>query len=166
MADNTATMKQMLKQAIRSEIDGRRFYEFLADKTKNPDAKRKLSTLAQDEKRHESILYRIYEKRFGEKIDKVPEQGVGVLSEFFAHPEKHEGMSEVQYIGLAIQAELAATEYYKGEAKNAEDAETKQIFGRMAEEEFSHYESLEAEKSAIGGNYFWFEFGESAPMDG
>lgn len=166
MADNTATTMQMLKQAIRSEIDGRRFYEFLADKTKNPDAKRKLTTLAQDERRHESILYRIYKKKFGEEVDKVPEKGVGVLSEFFSHPEKHEGLNEVQYIEMAIKAELAATEYYKSEAKNAEDDETKQIFTRMAEEEFNHYESLEAEKSAIGGNYFWFEFGESRPMEG
>lgn len=166
MADNTATTMQMLKQAIRSEIDGRRFYEFLADKTKNPDAKRKLTTLAQDERRHESILYRIYKKKFGEEVDEVPEKGVGVLSEFFAHPEKHEGLNEVQYIEMAIKAELAATEYYKGEAKNAEDDETKQIFSRMAEEEFGHYESLEAEKSAIGGNYFWFEFDESRPMEG
>ena len=166
MGNNTATTMQMLKQAIRSEIDGRRFYEFLAGKTKNPDAKRKLTTLAQDERRHESILYRIYKKRFGEEAGEIPERGVGVLSKFFSHPEKHEGLNEVQYIEMAIEAELAATEYYKTEAKNAEDDETKQIFARMAEEEFSHYESLEAEKSAIGGNYFWFEFDESRPMEG
>ncbi len=166
MTDNTETTMQLLKQAIRSEIDGRRFYEFLADKTKNPDAKRKLTTLAGDEKRHESILYRIYEKKFGKKVDEVPEQGVGVLSKFFASPEKREGLSEVQYIDMAIEAELAATEYYKSEAKKAEDDETKKIFMRMAEEEYSHFESLQAEKSSIGGNYYWFEFDESRPLDG
>lgn len=166
MGDTTETTMKLLKQAIRSEIDGRRFYEFLASKTKNPDAKRKLTTLASDEKRHESLLYRIYEKKFGKKVDEVPEEGVGVLSKFFANPEKYEGLGEVQYIDMAIEAELAATEYYKSEANNAPDEETKQIFVRMSEEEYSHFESLEAEKSAIGGNYYWFEFDETRPMEG
>ena len=32
-------------------------------------------------------------------------------------------------------------------------------------EEYSHYESLQAEKSAIGGNYYWFGFDDASPLE-
>ncbi len=165
MGDETATAKELLKQAIRSEIDGRRFYEFLANKTTNPEARRKLTTLANDEKRHEATLKKIYKKQYGEDVGEVPEKGIGVLAEFFADPEAKEGKSEIQYIDLAIQAELAATNFYKEGARNAPDEFIRSIYERMAAEEYSHFESLQAEKSAISGEYSWFGFDESSPLE-
>jgi len=165
MGDDTATAGKLLKQAIRSEINGRRFYEFLAGKTSQPDAKRKLTSLADDERRHELALRKIYKKQYGEEADDIPEQGIGALAEFFADPEGKRDKSEIQYIEMAIEAELAATNFYKDGAKNASDEDIKAIYRKMADEEYSHYESLQAEKSAIGGNYYWFGFDEASPLE-
>lgn len=165
MGHDTATAQDLLKQAIRSEIDGRRFYEFLAGKTTQPDARRKLTSLAKDERRHELALYRIYKKQYGEEATDIPERGVGALAEFFANPEGKEDRTEIQYIEMAIEAELAATNFYKEGAKNAPDEDIKAIYRKMAEEEYSHYESLQAEKSAMGGNYYWFGFDEASPLE-
>jgi len=165
MGTDTVTAKKLLKHAIRSEIDGRRFYTFLAEKTANPDAKRKLNNLARDEKRHEATLYKIFKKQYNEDVGDIPEKGIGVLSQFFGDLKAQEGKSEVQYIDLAIQAELAATSFYKDSAQSASDAEIKEIYQDMADEEFRHYESLQAEKAALGGNYYWFGFEGDAPME-
>jgi rubrerythrin len=165
MADDTEKGKELLKQAVKSEIDGQRFYNFLADKTTNPDAKRKLTNLAGDEVRHEKALKDMYLKIYGEELTDIPKKGVGVLSKFFEHPEGHEKMNERQYIDMAIEAELAATNYYKEQSKTAPTEEFRQIYDSMAAEEYRHFELLQAEKDAISGNYYWFSFGDTSPME-
>ncbi len=165
MAKDTAQGQQLLKEAVKSEIDGQRFYNYLAEKATNVDARRKLTNLAEDEVRHEKALRSIYKKIYGDELTEVPAKGVGVLSAFFDNPEGREDMTEMQYIELAILAELAATKYYKEEAKDATDEEFKKIFEGMAAEEFSHFELLQAEKDALSGNYSWFSYDESSPME-
>jgi rubrerythrin len=165
MAAKTASGQELLKQAIKSEIDGRRYYAYLAEKTTNTDARRKLTNLAKDESRHEAVLITIYRKIYGEEVGEIPKKGIGVLSKFFDHAEGKEGMTEVQYIALAIEAELAATNCYKEEAKTAPTEEIRKIFEGMAAEEFSHYELLQAEKSALSGGYYWFGYGDGAPLE-
>lgn len=165
MTSESGTAAELLKQAIRSEIDGYRFYTYLAEKTVNRDARRKLTTLATDEKRHEAALKGIYRKVYGEDASEIPEKGIGVLSEFFNRPEGREGMTEIQYIDMAIEAELVATRFYKEGADATPDEEIRKIYQGMAAEEFSHYESLQAEKAALGDNYYWFGFSDGSPME-
>lgn len=157
--------KDLLKQAIVAEIDGQKFYKMLVAKTNNPDAKRKLQTLADDEVRHEQLLIKLYKDMHGEEVDQLPKEGVGVLSKFFAENRDKEDLSEVQYIDLAIEAELAATNFYKDGMKNAPNDEIKKLCEGMANEEYRHFESLQAEKDAIAGNYFWFGYDDGAPME-
>jgi rubrerythrin len=165
MKEDTTQAQELLKRAVKSEIDGQRFYKFLAEKTTNADAKRKLINLADDEVRHEKALRNMYQNIYNEELTELPEKGVGVLSEFFANPKRREDLSEVQYIDMAIEAELAATQYYKEESERAETDQFRKIFEGMAAEEFNHYELLQAEKAALGGNYYWFSFGDTSPME-
>jgi len=165
MAQDIEKGRELMEQAIKSEVDGQRFYNYLADRTSNGDAKRKLKNLAADEVRHEKALREMYEKIYGSKLTELPQKGVGVLSQFFDNPEKHKDLSEVRYIDLAIEAELAATQYYKQQAKETDSDEFSLIYKSMAAEEFSHYELLKAEKDALGGNYYWFSFDSTSPME-
>jgi rubrerythrin len=165
MVEDVAKGQELLKQAVKSEIDGQRFYKYLAEKAENEEAKRKLENLAKDEVRHEKALRKIYKEIYGEKLVQIPEKGVGVLSKFFENPEGREDMSEIQYIDMAIEAELAATQYYKSEAKKAPTEEFRKIYEGMAGEEYSHFELLQAEKDALSGNYYWFSFGDTSPME-
>jgi rubrerythrin len=165
MAKNTIEAQNLLKQAVKSEIDGRRFYLYLAGKASNDEAKRKLTNLADDEARHEKALLGIYKKVYGEVLTGLPEKGISVLSKFFENPEGREEMSEMQYIDLAIEAELAATNFYKAESEKATSEEFRKIYETMAVEEFCHYELLQAEKSALSGDYYWFSFGDTTPME-
>jgi rubrerythrin len=157
--------KELLKRAIKGEVDGLRFYSYLAEKVDNKDARRKLTTLASDEKRHKAILTDIYRKLYKEEVGELPEQGINALAKFFDTKKAKGKTSEMEFIDLAIDAELAATKFYKEEAKRLEDSELKEIYVELSEEEFSHYESLMAEKEALSGNYHWFSLDEGAPME-
>lgn len=165
MPQNATDTKKLLLQAIRSEIDGHKFYTYLAEKATNDDAKRKLTNLAKDEIRHEDALRKIYKKVYKGEEPAVPKEGIGVLSKFFKNTKGRESLTEMQYIDMAIEAELAATNYYKEGAKIAPSDEIKKIYEGMSAEEFNHYELLQAEKSALGDNYYWFGFGENSPME-
>lgn len=157
--------QDLIKKAIVAEIEGQKFYKFLADKTTNVDAKRKLTNLAKDEIRHEAILIKIYKDLFGEEVEDLPDHGVSVLSKFFSDRRDTEPINEVQCIDMAIEAELAATEFYKSSAETADNDEIKDIYAQMADEEFQHYELLKAEREAVTGNYSWFELDETSPLE-
>ena len=70
----------------------------------------------------------------------------------------------MEFINLAIEAELAATNYYQKHMESIEDQDLKNIFNRLADEEHTHYELLMAEREALSGNYNWFGYGD-APME-
>lgn len=157
--------KELLKRAIKGEHDGLRFYTYLAEKTVHPEARRKLSGLAADEKRHVAILENMFKRLYEENVGELPEEGISALAKFFDGTKSKDKHSEVQFIDLAIEAELAATKFYRSGAETATEPDLKTLYQELADEEFGHYESLQAEKSALGGNYYWFGYGESSPME-
>ena len=156
---------ETLKRAIKGEKDGYHFYNLLAEKATNAEAKKKLETLRDDEIRHEETLIGIYHKYIGDTIGELPPKGINALAEVFRKGEIENRRTEMEFINLAIEAELAATKYYREERDLIDDPTFKEIFDALAEEEHGHYELLMAEKEAIGGNYFWFEYGDSSPME-
>jgi len=142
----------LLKSAIKSEIDGFTFYDLLSRRTENADAKRRLENLRNDEARHRATLMDIYKK-------------VVPLQKAFADGKLKKFNSEIEYINLAIDAELEAVKFYKEGADVIEDEGFKKIMIEMAEEEHSHYEILMAEREALSGNYFWFSSDGTSPME-
>ena len=156
---------ETLKKAIKAEEDGFRFYNAISKKVKNPDARIKLETLRDDEVRHNKTLRDIFHKHVGPDIGALPEKGLSVLSDIFANDDVAEDRTEIEYINMAIEAELAATRYYQSERDLIQNDEFKAIFDALAEEEHGHYELLMAEREALSGNYNWFGYDDSAPVE-
>jgi len=165
MKTDVKPSKELLKKAIKGEQDGTKFYGDLAEKAINPDAKRKLLDLAKDEKRHEATLIKLYKNLHHEEIGELPKQGIGVLEKYFTSSKSEGKQSEVQLIDMAIETELAVTKFYKDAAKTVNDEGFQKVCRELAEEEFAHFELLQAEKEAIGGNYYWFAYDEGSPME-
>lgn len=165
MTRDKQQIAEILKKAIKGEEDGYYFYNLLAEKATNPQAKIKLENLRDDEIRHKETLYAIYEKYIGGEIGELPPKGINALAEVFRKGHLEDRKTEMEFINLAIEAELAATKYYQEERDLIDDDEFKKIFDQLAEEEHSHYELLMAEKEAMSGNYFWFGLDDSSPME-
>ncbi len=163
--DEKAKVAETLRKAIKGEKDGYRFYDLLAQKAENPEARMKLQNLRDDEIRHEKTLMEIYHKHIGPDIGELPEKGINALAEVFRKGKLEDRKSEMEFIDLAIQAELAATRYYQEERNLISDPEFQKIFDQLADEEHLHFELLQAEKEALAGNYHWFSYDESSPME-
>lgn len=165
MADTKEKVANVLRKAIKSEEEGYTFYDLLSKKATNMDARRKLENLRDDEKRHKDTLIDIFHKHIGEDIGPLPEKGLTALAEVFCKGYLEERKTEVDFINLAIEAELAATEYYQQERNLLDEPEFREVFDRLAEEEHSHYELLMAEREALSGNYYWFGYDDASPME-
>lgn len=164
MSDKT-NIAEILKKAIKGEEDGYYFYNLLSERASNPQAKRKLESLRDDEIRHKETLYAIYEKFVGGEIGDLPPKGINVLAEVFKKGHLEQRRTEVDFINLAIEAELAAMNYYQSERDLIDDDEFKKIFDQLADEEHNHYELLVAEREAISGNYYWFDIDETSSQE-
>jgi rubrerythrin len=165
MANNRDKIADVLKRAIKGEDDGFFFYSLLAEKVTNFDAKRKVENLRDDEARHKRVLLDVYQKYIGGEVGRLPEKGLSVLSDIFARGGVADLKSEMEFINLAIEAELAATRYYQTERGLVEDPEFHAIFDSLADEEHRHYELLMAERQALSGNYYWFSYDSTSPME-
>ncbi len=163
--DTKQKVAETLKRAIKGEEDGYKFYDLLSKKVANEDARRKLENLRDDEKRHKETLIEIFHKHIGGEIGELPEKGINVLAEVFRKGHLEERKTEMEFLDLAIDAELAATKYYREERDLVDDEDFKKIFDQLADEEHRHYELLMSEREALSGNYFWFAYDDSSPME-
>jgi rubrerythrin len=155
----------VLRKAIKGEKDGHTFYDLLARKATNPDARRKLENLRDDEIRHEATLREIFARHVGGEIGSLPERGITALADVFRKGRLQERTTEMEFLNLAIEAELAATRYYQDERDLVDDPTFHEIFDTLAAEEHGHFELLQAEKESLGGNYNWFGYDEGAPLE-
>ena len=165
MSETKEHIAAVLKRAMRGEEDGYKFYNLLAEKSSNQEAKKKLESLRDDEIRHKQVLRDIYAEHIGGEIGELPEKGLSVLSEIFAKGKVMELKGEMEFINLAIEAELAASKYYQEQRELIDDPTFREIFDKLADEEHGHFELLQAEKDAISGNYSWFGYGDTSPME-
>lgn len=165
MDQEKTKVAEMLKRAMRGEEDGFRFYDLLSKKASNTSAKRLLESLRDDEIRHKKTLREIWDEHIGGEVGELPEKGLSVLTEIFRKGKIEDRHTEMEFVNLAIEAELAATKYYKEERDSIEDDGFRRIFDRLADEEHHHFELLQAEKEALSGNYSWFEYDDTQPLE-
>lgn len=165
MATDKQHIAEVLRKAIKGEEDGYKFYNLLAEKATNPDAKRKLENLRDDEIRHKETLREIFAKHVGGDIGALPDRGINALADVFRKGRLQERTTEMEFLNLAIEAELAATKYYQEERDLVDDPAFQEIFDQLADEEHGHFELLQAEKDALSGNYSWFGYDEGAPLE-
>ncbi len=165
MSEEKSKVAEILRRAIKGEEDGYKFYDLLSKKATNQDAKRKLENLRDDEKRHRETLIEIFHKEIGPDVGELPDKGIGALAQVFRKGHLEERKTEMEFIDLAIEAELAATDFYHKQREAVDDQSWKKVFDQLATEEHTHFELLQAERDALSGNYYWFGYDSGAPLE-
>ncbi len=158
-------ISKILKRAIKGEEDRFNFYQLLAEKSDDVQAKKILQKLCDDESRHKVILIDLYKKYVSEELGELPEVGIDSLSEIIKKGQEIGKSTEVDLINLAIDAEVAATKYYQDEENLITDPRFKEDFAKLAQEEHDHYDMLIAEREAISGNHHWFSYDNDSHME-
>lgn len=158
-------LEEVLGLAVKTEIQGRKFYSILSEKVVHPVVKKKIISLAEDEKRHERIMVDLYRKTLGKEPKDLPEKGIPDIVGAISAMKIDDKSQLLQVLDMAIEAELVAAGFYQRGATLTQDSQTRRIFEQLEKEEDSHYNFLVAEKSALSGDMYWFSMGESSMME-
>jgi rubrerythrin len=127
--------RQVIKDAIQSEIDARQFYEQVADRIKDDYLKKVFAGFAQEEAKHEQILTDILNQK---KVDAAYfdcDKDFHV-SETIEMPKVSDDMDLKSAIGLAMKK-------YTGLAENCTDPGLKSVFLDLAAMERGHKHTME-----------------------
>lgn len=158
-------LEDILGLAVKTEIQGRIFYSKLSEKVAHPGVKKKIISLAEDEKRHEKIMTDLYRKTLGKEPKDLPEKGVPDIVGAISAMTVNDKSQLLQVLDMAIEAELVAARFYQRGATLTRDPKTRSIFEQLEKEEDGHYDFLVAEKSVLSGDLYWFSMGESSMME-
>ncbi len=153
------TLEELFITAIKAETDAHEAYSILSSITKNAFLKDKLKFLAGEELKHKSFLEIEFKKQLPNVELVLPEFSPVPLPEMDVSDET---VPMSQILQQAIDAELAAYEFYMEFAKYVSDKQDLVLtLGYFARMEQGHYEMLKIEKASAEE---FEEFDEYNPM--
>jgi rubrerythrin len=141
-----ASADEILDFAIVKEEEAAQFYINLAGKMAPPNMKEVFEEFAQEEKKHKEKLLLV---KSGQKLllagKKVPDLKIG---DTLLAVDTTVDVSDITYqeaLIIAMKAEKAAFKLYHDLAQNTKDAELKNLFLSLAQEEAKHKLRFEIE---------------------
>lgn len=134
-------IEEMLKVAIKSEIDAADNYEKMASKTKIVFLKDKLIFLANEEKGHRNLLEKLFHSKFPHKTLTLDVEGKKPLPKL----QIEEDMPISEMLTEAMEAEKKASDFYKNMGETLEKEEEKAMARYLSHMEESHYYLLKSE---------------------
>lgn len=139
----------LLATAVKSEINSREVYEYLAERSENFVTVERFQFLAAEEEKHERFVRMIHERSFGGKELDVPDKSP-VPMPFIRF---NDDMKDSEIIQQAMEAEIAARDFYKQISEKAEeegkDDEIVRTMEYLSGMEQNHYNILESERERI-----------------
>ena len=131
--------KEIFGIAVRSELDSKKIYEIMAEKTSNFVLKDKLRFLAREEEKHKELLENLFNKLYPDETLKISEKSL--IS------KRDVGATELpELLEKAMESEKIEEKFYRD---LAEKSEYKDILLYLANVEKGHYALLEAEHNMI-----------------
>lgn len=137
----TASVKDLLGYAVRSEIDSNAAYSGLVEQVSNPLLREKFQWLAYEEKKHRDALEKLFETLYqGEQL-RVPQQPA---EELIKRIEVKASSNLTDILYQAMESEKSAENFYAGLARRVKDPQ-KKILKYLSRVEHSHFLMLESE---------------------
>ncbi len=159
------TIEDILGMAAATELQGRKFYLGLSEKVQNPAVRRKINTLAEDEKRHLEVVENLYRKILGRVPQDTAAKGVPDILKAISALQIDNKTQVLQVLDMAIEAETISAKFYQRGAALAPDRKIRVIFEELEREEDAHFNYLVSEKAALSGDLYWFSISDSAMME-
>jgi rubrerythrin len=134
------SLDEILKFAIRKEVDAAAFYRMAADRS-SPGVKKAFEELAKEEDGHKEKLEGFDLKKIGQmKLKKT--KGLG-MSEMMEDVQYSSDMSYADLLRMAIKNEEKSQHLYISTAQLVAEQKLKKLLSILAQEESTHKERLE-----------------------
>lgn len=134
--------KEVIKDAIASEIEAKKFYLEISKRIRDDYLKEMFQEFSKEEANHEKILNAVLEKG-SIKTTTFKENRDFKVSETIELPEVSENMNLRDAIGLAMKNEEIAMQKYETLAANCDDPELQAVFKSLSAMERDHKFKME-----------------------
>lgn len=173
MSNISDAVVEVIKGAIALEINGRSFFEHAAETTRNNLGKKMFNKLAQDEVAHLHTFSQLFStilggddwKKFVAQQEKDKSPLIEELKQRLDSKAKEERAGDMEAIRIGMELERKAIDFFENSARETADAKAKEIFERIADEERTHYDLLQAQSDSLSNTGHWFDIAEYR-MDG
>jgi rubrerythrin len=168
MTELTGEILEIIKESIKLEVDGQRFFEHVADATHSELGKKMFMKLASDEARHLKVFSDIFTDMVGEDWKKhlaeIKKQATAPMIEELAKKVESAGKegraTELEAISIAMDLERNAIDFFGNAASKTTDAQAREVFNRIADEERLHFDLLQAQHDNLTNSGYWFDVAE------
>lgn len=140
------SVETLLIAAIKGETEAQKIYSRLAKKVKNALLRDRLDFLAGEEEKHRGIFERIYGEKFPGKDIQLPSRSAVPLPSVEI---THEMMPLSDIFGMAMEAEMAAFDFYHQLAQRFQEPEIAGVIRYAAAMERGHYDILKVERESL-----------------
>ena len=150
MSTSTEAVRDILKRALRVELDGYTFYSMTADRSTKPAVQKLFAKLARDEADHQRYLKAIM-KRYedlgvgGFFIDPRDPGMEEYSSQLFTDTFRREAegqMFEVGVLSIGLQLEERAVSFFSDASRKATDPQVSGFYRFLSDWEDLHYRTL------------------------
>jgi len=171
MKEISKQVLEVIRESIKLEINGRKFFNHAAEVTTQEKGKKLFRFLAEEETKHMEVFGQLFTQILGGDDWKkhVPHhqlQGeaplVAKLKERLKEGKKP---GEIEALSIGMELESSAIRHFEKAAAESDDAVAKKIFREIAEEEKFHYDLLQAQYDSVMHTGNWLGSAEFK-MDG
>jgi rubrerythrin len=141
----TASVKDLMGYAIRSEMDSNEAYSKLAGRVSNPLLKEKFRWLAFEENKHKEILMKLHSALFPNQTVVIPDEP---SAELFKSIDVDPASPLLDILLQAMESEKAAEDFYGRLADRVENSK-KRLLHYLSKVEHTHYMMLKTEYDAV-----------------
>jgi rubrerythrin len=166
---------ELVRAALDFEFGGEQLYRHLAGLTQNASGKAMFLRLAEEEKRHVGESHELFAALVGEEEwqrlcarEAAQPNLTGIVADLEAAvlQRGHAAVADdTQALRMAMELERRAIRMYQEMGQHSDDPVVLKLVGRLVQEEFFHYDSLQAQLDSILNVGLWLDQPEFR-MDG
>jgi len=171
MEEISKEVENAIKEAIKLEINGRKFFNHAAEITEHETGKKMFRFLAEEEVKHfetfSNLISQVlkdddWKRYIGAEVARDDSPLVDKLQERMKHAE---GKGEVEALSIGMELEMNAIQFFQKALSASDDPDAQKIFRDIIEEEKFHYDLLQAQYDSIMHSGNWLDSAEFQ-MDG
>jgi rubrerythrin len=163
----------IIKEAIKLEINGRKFFQHAQEVSQNALGKKMFQKLADDESRHlkefgdlfSEVLNSDDWKKYASQEEKGDSRLIEELKLRIKNHDREKGTSEIEALRIGMELERKAIDFFGKSAQESSDLKAGEICRKISEEEKFHYDLLQAQYDSVTNSGFWIDVAEFK-MDG
>jgi rubrerythrin len=163
----------IVREAIKLEVNGRQFFEHAEEISGKALGKKMFKKLANDEVRHlkefsdlfSSILGSDDWREFVNQEEKGSSSLIQELKSRIENSEKEKGSGELEALRIGMELERNAIDFFEKASRETAVPKAREICLKISEEEKFHYDLLLAQYDSVSNSGFWLDVAEFQ-MDG